>query len=287
VAPSSFCIDVGDADFERAVVAASFETPVVVDFWAPWCAPCRKLGPLLERLAGEHQGAFVLAKVNVDESPEHARRYGARSIPMVIGLREGEVVSEFVGAQPEPIVRTFLARVLPTPADQLAREGERLAAAGDAAAAEARFREALALQRGSDRAGLGLARLLAARGEITEALEGLGDLLLGGRHAAEVERFAAELRTRGEGVAADPQALRRRIAEAPGDLAARLALGRAHAARGEHREALEELLEVVRRDPAFAEQAARKAMLDLFEVLGPDHELTQSYRSQLARALFR
>jgi putative thioredoxin len=278
-------VDVGDADFERAVLDRSKDVPVVVDFWAPWCAPCRALGPVLERLATEHAGAFVLAKVNVDEAQAVAQAFRVQSIPAVKGFRDGALVAEFVGAQPEHAIRQFLAALLPTEADRLAREGESQLAAGDAARAEVAFREALVHEPRHPRALLGSARLHADRGDVREALALLERVSPSASVAREAERLAAELRTRVDGTG-DESALRARIAADPNDLDARLALGRVFAARGRHEEALAELLEVVRRDPRHADEAARKAMLDVFQVLG-EGPVVDRYRGELAKALFR
>ena len=279
---SEWVIEVGDADFETAVLKRSETTPVVVDFWAPWCGPCRALGPLLERLAAEHQGAFILAKVNVDEAPAVSQAFGIQSIPAVKGFRDGMLVGEFVGAQPEATVRKLLELVLPTAADGLVARAATLAPE----AAEAALREALELEPRHARALLELARIVAARGDTPGALQLLERVSPPSPLVGESERLAAELRMRTDG-GGDRAALRARIAADPNDLAARLELGRTLAALGKHEDALAELLDVVRRDPHFADDGARKAMVDLFAVLGSDDPLTDRYRNELAKALFR
>lgn len=284
---SDWIQDVGDADFEREVLERSDERPVVVDFWAPWCGPCRALGPILERLADEQAGAFVLARVNVDEAPGLAQAFQVRSIPAVRAIRERGLVGAFDGAQPEGVVRQFLASVLPGEAERAAAEGQARLAAGDRAGAESAWEAALRLDPREPRALLGLGKLRAEAGDGEAALALLERIGPGTRQTEEADRVAALLRTRAAGPGADEDELRRRLAAAPGDLATRLALGRLLAAQGRSDEALAELLEAVRRDPAFEDGAARRAMLDLFTALGPEHTLTHEYRSALARALFR
>jgi len=279
---SEWVVDVGDRDFETAVLERSQSTPVVVDFWAPWCGPCRTLGPLLERLAEEHRGAFILAKVNVDEAPAVAQAFGIQSIPAVKGFRDGALVGEFVGAQPEATVRKLLELVLPSEADRLAAD----AAGLPPDAAEPVLRRALELQPRHAGALVALARVLAGRDESAEALRLLDLVAPPSPLVGEAERLAAELRMRGNG-AGDRTALEARVAAAPDDLAARLDLGRVLAAAGRHEEALAQLLGVVQRDRHFADDGARKAMIDLFAVLGSDHPLTDRFRGELAKALFR
>jgi putative thioredoxin len=204
----------------------------------------------------------------------------------VKAIRDRGLVGEFEGAQPESAVRRFLAAILPSDADRAARAGDEAQAAGDLARAEERWQAALALDVRQPQALLGLARLRAERGDVAAALELLDRIGPGTRFTKEAERTAASLRMREAGTG-DEAALRERLAAAPADVATRLALGRLLAARERHAEALAELLEAVRRDPHRDEDAARRAMLDLFSLLGAEHPLTQEYRAALARLLFR
>jgi putative thioredoxin len=278
-------VDGSDATFADDVVAASRDRPVVVDFWAPWCGPCRTLGPLLERLAAEHAGAFRLVKINIDENPRVASSFGVQSIPFVIAFRDGAPALEFVGAQPESVVRQFLARILPDEADDLASAGDRQAAAGHAAAAEASYRAALERRAGHGGAALGLARLLAEGGDAAAGLAVLDEARADPPVADAIERLRAELRLGSAG--GDLTALRAKVAADPDDLAARLDLGHALAAARSYEEALATFLDLVRRDPRFADEAGRKAMLDLFTVLGREDPLVDRFQRELAQLLFR
>ncbi|MCH2172850.1 thioredoxin [Myxococcota bacterium] len=286
-AAEGWSFEVGDSDFEAEVLERSRQTPVVVDFWAPWCGPCRALGPILETLATEFAGGFLLAKVNVDEAPDSAGRYQVRSIPAVAGFRDGEVVCEFVGAQPESAVRQFLAELIPSPADERVTDGDARLAEGDLDAAETCYQEALELDAKHALAQLGRVRVAHARGQIQEAQQALEQIRT---NSAEVEKkidhLAAQLRTAND-TGENEADLRDTLTRDPGDLDARLALGRHLAARDQHEDALSELLEVVKRDSDRDGDAARKTMLDIFELLGNESDVARHYRQQLARALYR
>lgn len=276
-------IEVDEQSFEKDVIERSRSVPVVVDFWAPWCGPCRTLGPLLERLAAEYHGQFVLAKVNVDLNPLLAQAFRVQSIPMVVALRNGQVVSHFVGAVPESAVREFLARLLPSNAEQLAAQGMARLAAGKLAEAQRCFEQALEQDANCAAAQVGLAKVHLQRGE-KEAARALLERVVAGPYQNEAERLLAELRL--QEASGEEDALRRRLTANANDLEARLELGRLLAAQKRYEEALELLLEVVRRDRNFRDQAARKAMVDIFHVLGNGHPLVEHYRSELAKVLF-
>ncbi|MGH2784520.1 MAG: tetratricopeptide repeat protein [Actinomycetota bacterium] len=255
-------VDAAESDFDKKVLERSFETPVVVDFWAAWCAPCRQLGPLLERAAEKHAGAVELVKVDVDANPGLAAAFGVQGIPAVKAFRDGLVVSEFVGAYPEQAVNTFFESLIPTQAD-------RDAAAGDTAAtpeeAERSYRAALAADPRHRGAILGLSPLLAARGDYQEARDLLAQL----PEDADVRRLKAHIDLAEDAGSASPDDPLSAVGE-----------------DGDWEPALERLLGEIRESEGEDRERARQRMLDIFEVLGTAHPLTAKYRSALAAALF-
>lgn len=280
-------IEVSDRDFQQTVLEQSRRVPVVVDFWAPWCGPCRMIGPVLERLAREANGAWILAKLNVDHNPQTSARYGIQGIPAVKGFRNGQVVSEFVGAAPEPQIRRFIDQLVPSAADTMAAEGQRLEAAGSLTQAEMAYRRALQADASNPAALLGLGRVLFQRDLFDEALATLQRVPFGKPERSEAESWIAKASFRQQAALSGGEVeARRRLAANPNDLDARLALAAAMAAKGSYREALEGYLEVVRRDRGAFRNQARQAMLSLFALLGDAHELTAEYRPQLAMLLY-
>lgn len=284
---NEWTVDVSEQDFEQSVVQRSHEVPVVIDFWAPWCGPCRALGPTLEKLAEEQQGKFILAKINVDDNPALAQAFQIQSIPAVKAVRNGALAGEFLGAQPEPNVRRFIEQLIPSEAESLAREAQRLEEAGKAQGAESLYRAALAKESNQPLALLGLARVLVQRGEENDAQTLLTRIPNTAPEHSAAQQLLAQLRLKQTGASAgDEQKYRDRLATDPNDIEARFELSQLLAAVGRYEEALTELLAVVKKDRKFRDDGARKAMLEIFEVIGARSDLAERYRSELAKVLF-
>jgi putative thioredoxin len=252
-------IDVTESQFQSAVIQRSRDVPVVVDFWAEWCGPCRVLTPTLERVAEPLKGKVDLVKVDTDGNPGLARAYGIQGIPAVKAFRNGQVVDEFVGAQPAPAVERFFAKLVPSEADQLV-------AAGD----EASLRRALELEPGRADAATPLGRVLLERGDLQGALDVLSPVK--GDFAAE--GLAAQARLRLSHGSRDGA-----IVEGLDALAA-----------GNHEQGLERLVTAlegaVGEDGEELRDQIRRVIVGTFNELGTDHPLSREYRRKLASALY-
>lgn len=274
--------EVSDGDFDVEVLERSHEIPVLVDFWAEWCGPCRMLGPVLEQIAEEHHGTFELAKLDTDAAPRTSARYGIRSIPAVKLFVGGKVIAEFVGALPGGSIRKFLAEHLPSEADARVAEGEARLAAAELPAARAAFEAALALHPAHPRAHLALARLALDEGDSTaveQHVEAI-DLAAPEREKAEFVRKAIAFHHEGQAIGGRAAA-EARVAADPKDLDAWYALGCCLAVEHRWQEALDAFLESVMRRPKHRDAAAHKAILVVFGLLGRDHELTDPYQRKL------
>ena len=290
---SAYAIDVGGDNFDAVVLQGSAATPVLVDFWAPWCAPCRALGPILEKLAAEMAGRFVLAKLDTDRHPDLAGRYGVRGIPDVRLFVGGEVVDGFTGALLERELRAFLDRALPSPVAPLVARARALREAGDAAGALERLAEARAIDAEDEALLLEEAEVLLGQQRATEAAAALAALDAPGRSRTrplrDQARFAA-LKAKTElGVHAggDIAALAAAAAREPVDCAAKLAYADALAAAGDYERALAELLAIVAESRAFGDDVGRTRMLTIFAALGGDSDLVRRYRRELAAVINR
>jgi putative thioredoxin len=283
--------DTTTASFRQDVIAESARQPVLVDFWAPWCGPCKQLTPILEKAVTAAGGKVKLVKLNIDEHPQIPGQLGIQSIPAVIAFTKGQPVDGFMGALPEGQIKGFIERLVgplgPSAAEDLLREGDARAAAGDASGAAELYAAVLAQEPDNAAALAALAKLHLELGDLEGAKRFLAmapeakandPAVAGARAAIELAEQASSLGDLGD--------LEQRVATSPLDHQARFDLALALNARGKREEAIDQLVAIVRRDRNWNDDGARKQLLQLFEAWGPMDEMTIAGRRKLSSVLF-
>jgi putative thioredoxin len=275
---SDFIVDVSETDFEYEVIAFSQNTPVVVDFWAVWCQPCKQLTPILEELAHEGKGEFRLARVNVDENPNLALRYGVRSIPTVKAFSQGQVMAEFVGMQPEARIREFIDRLMPPSQVALAIEkANSMLASQQWMSAEKLFRELEEQEPTSAPVKLGLVKAILAQGRGSEAAHMLHDF-----PASREYTVVEKLRPLSDMLVRYDQNQLPDENELDATFRSSLRLAR----RGNLEAAMDGLLDLLRQDRRYRGDCARQVIVAILELFSPEDEIARQYRNELATVLF-
>ena len=283
---NSFIVDINESNAAQLLIEESHARPVVVDFWASWCEPCKVLMPLLEKIANEYRGAFLLAKVNADEQQMIAQQFGVRSLPTVMVIQNGRPVDGFVGAKPEAQVRQLLEKYLPKPWDGLLQTAQAAMDVGDFAGALAPLRQAWEESGRRLDITLAYARALIENLRLDEA-----DTVLSGVRLADQDAAYEQLRARLEikrQAARSPEieALEQRLAVTPDDLDLRSQLAARYTNGGQFREAMECLIDILRRDRNHGEGATRKLLLDTIASLGKGDPLAVEYQRKLYSLLY-
>lgn len=286
MADSPFIVNVTAQNFAQVVLEASDTRPVLVDFWADWCAPCRSLMPTLARLAEQYQGAFLLAKVNTDEEQRLAGQYGIRSLPTVKVFRNRQVVDEFMGAQPESVIRALLDKYLVRASDRLCQQALEAAQRGQFQHATELLDTAQAGEPGNHKISLTRVEVLLLHHQHDAAADLLDGLPISEQAKPEVKALRGRLAlARTAETAAPVSALEQAVQTNPHDCEALYQLAAHHAQQGNHETALALYLRIVKLDRQFRDDAGRTGLVTLFELLGSDNPLVRQYRRQLAAVL--
>jgi putative thioredoxin len=287
MADSPYIVTLTAANFQQIVLEESFQRPVLVDFWADWCAPCRQLMPILAKLADEMKGQFILAKLDTEAEPEVAAQFGIRSLPTVQLFKEGRAVDQFMGALPESQVREFLSRHIARASDRLLQQARGLLAAGDTAGAERLIERARAEDPDNSRVFVAEVELKAAAGDADGALALLEhtpvDLINDPELAALRGRLAFASAIAG---APDAATLAKRLEADPSDSEARYQLAAHQVIGGDYEAALENLLALLKKDRTYGDDAARKGMVAVFDLLGGSGDLVSRYRGKMLSSLY-
>ncbi len=285
--------DATDRSFAADVIQESMNQPVIVDFWAPWCGPCKQLTPVLERQVAAAKGAVKLVKINIDENPQIAGRLRIQSIPAVYAFRGGQPVDGFMGALPESQVKDFIKRLAaaagggPSAVDELVAAAKEALDAGEVAVAAQAFSEALSAEPDNIPALAGLARCYMATGDLEGAKQVLASVPEDAKGHEDVKLVASAVALAEKaGPAGQAEKFAALVEAEPGNLQARYDYAMALLAENETEKAMDELLTIFRRDRKWEDEKARKELLTLFEALGPTDPLVAAGRRKLASLLF-
>lgn len=283
----AYIFEVEASNFDDVVIANSHKLPVLVDFWADWCQPCQVLIPILHKIAEDLAGQVILAKVNSDAQQALAQRYGVRSLPTVKLFVNGEIVDEFSGAQPEPVIRAMLDRYIVRESDQLMHAALEEYQQGNIEVAIEKMTHAAATDPDNLRVQIMYARVLAEHGQLDAAQQLVARMPARQQLDPEVVSLKAQLDfTAQAGDAGDSAALQARLANDPADCAAREQLSALYASQGNYAEALQQLFAIMKTDRGYNDDAGRKGMLRIFELLGNEGPLVSEYRRKMAAMLF-